>query len=219
LHGSLGRGFRAATVVERFISAGSRDFRALPNPDLQPERSTLADFGLRQSLGASFYLEATAFYSRYSHLIEPTLASDLTAQFLNYPSARIQGVETEVRWRMWRDRLHFQVSGTWMDPVELSSNEPLPYRPRFVGHFSPMLQWGPWELALDYRHISRLQKVTVYPLDERVATQVWDAHASYRWRKMRFQVDVRNALNYNYTISERVLGELRNYLFTVAGEL
>ena len=219
LHGSFGRGFRAATVVERFISAGSKDFRALPNPDLQPERSILADMGIRQGIGESLYLEATLFYNLYNHLIEPTLASDLTAKFVNYPSTRIQGVETEVRWQGWHNRLQLQVAGTWMDPVERISKQPLPYRPRFVGHFSPSLEWGPWHLGLDYRYLSRLQKVAIYPLDERVPTKVWDVHAQYRWQRLRFQLDVRNALNYNYTMSERVLGEIRNYVFTVGGEM
>ncbi len=219
LHCSFGRGFRAATVVERFISAGSKDFRALPNPDLQPERSTLADLGVRQSIGNFLFLEATAFYNRYSHLIEPTLSSDLTAQFLNYPNARVQGIETEARLSMWRDRLRIQTSATWMDPVELDSKDPLLYRPCFVGQFSPALQLGRWHLSMDYRYVSRLQKVAVYPLDERVPTKVWDVHASYDWRRMRFQFDVRNAVNYNYTVSERVLGEIRNYVFSVSAEM
>ncbi len=216
IHGSYGRGFRAATVVERFISAGSKDFRALPNPDLQPERSTLADLGVRQQFGNSVYLEVTAFYNRYSHLIEPTLASDLTAQFLNYPKARIQGVETEARWSLWRERLIIQAAGTWMDAMELDSRAPLFYRPRFVGHFSPSLQWQRWNVSVDYRYVSRLQRVAVYPLDERVPMKVWDVHVQYAWPGLQIQLDIRNALNYNYTVSERVLGEIRNFVLTVS---
>jgi outer membrane receptor protein involved in Fe transport len=216
LHGSFGRGFRAATVVERFISAGSKDFRALPNPDLQPERSTLADLGVRQQIGRMLYLEVTAFYNRYNNLIEPTLASDLTAQFLNYPQARVQGIETEARLSLWQDRLVLQTAGTWMDPVELASKEPLLYRPRFVGHISPSLQLRRWNVAVDYRYVSRLQRVAVYPLDERVPSHVWDVHVQYAWPQVNVQFDIRNALNYNYTVSERVLGEIRNYVLTVS---
>jgi outer membrane receptor for ferrienterochelin and colicins len=218
-HCSVGRGFRAATVVERFITAGSKDFRALPNPDLQPERSTLVDLGVRQSIGASIYAEVSAFYNRYNNLIEPTLSSDFTAQFKNYPTARVWGLESELRWHLWRDRLSLQASATWMDPKELQTGEPLLYRPRFIAYFAPSLSLGPFVLEVNYRYMSRIQRVAVFPLDERVPTKVWDASCGYRWRWLLFQLNVKNLLNYNYTISERVLGEIRNFALTVSGEL
>ena len=219
LHGSFGRGFRAATVVERFITAGSRDFKAIPNPDLQPERSILLDVGVRQTMGERAYLEATYFFNRYTNLIEPTLlASQLAAQFVNYPKAVIQGIETEIRARFWADRLHLQATATWMDPRETKSREPLLYRPRFIGVFSPFLQLGRWTAGADYRYSSRIKKVAVYPLDERVPTKIWDLRLGCRLQNWELQFIVRNALNYNYTVSERVLGEIRNYMFAITGE-
>ncbi len=212
-HGSFGRGFRAATVVERFITAGTKDFQALPNPQLQPERSTLLDLGVRQSLGSHFYVEVTGFYNRYENLIEPTLlASQLKAQFLNYPKARIQGIETECRLRFWKDRLFIHASATWMDPVELKSGEPLLYRPRFIAAFSPHLDWGRFSCGADFRYLSRLRKVAIFPLDERVPTQIWDIRCGYKWSHLSIHLLVRNAMNYNYTVSERVLGEIRNFM-------
>jgi outer membrane receptor protein involved in Fe transport len=217
LHASIGRGFRAATVVERFISAGSKDFRALPNPDLEPERSVLIDVGLRQTIGENAYLGLTLFQSTYKNLIEPTLASDLTAQYLNYPKARIQGIEAEFRWSLW-DRLKLNGSATWMDPVQLENNQPLLYRPRFIGFVSPSLQVGPVWLEADYRYQGKIRNVAVYPLDEQVPTKVWDTRIIYPWKNFSFQFTVRNALNYNYTVSERVLGEIRNYSFSISSD-
>ena len=219
LHFSFGRGFRAATVVERFISAGSRDFKALPNPTLKPERSTLFDVGVRQKLGEALYAELTVFSSRYDNLIEPTLSSDLTARFVNYPKARIQGVETEFRWEVWRDMLFLHTSATWMDPRELEADEPLLYRPRFVGYVTPSLHLGRFVFEADYRYMSRIEKVAVYPLDERVPTKVWDVRLIYKWKWLTLQFSVRNAVNYNYTVSERVLGEIRNFALTMSGDL
>jgi len=46
--------------------------------------------------------------------------------------------------------------------------------------------------------------------------KVWDVHVQYAWPGLQIQLDVRNALNYNYTVSERVLGEIRNYVLTVS---
>jgi len=218
-HFSYGRAFRAATVVERFIVAGSKDFQALPNPQLQPERSSLFDLGVRQSIGEHLYAEVTAFYNRYENLIEPTLlTSQLKAQFLNYPRARIQGIETECRWRFWHERISLQGSATWMDAVELKSGEPLLYRPRFIASFSPALQWNAFSCGADFRYLSRLLKVAVYPLDERVPTKIWDVRAGYRWSRLQAQIVVRNAWNYNYTVSERVLGEIRSFMLVLNAE-
>lgn len=220
MHGSFGRGFRAATVVERFITAGSKDFKAIPNPDLQPERSILFDAGVRQTLDERVYLEATYFFNRYVNLIEPTLlASQLAAQFVNYPVAYIQGIETEMRTRFWRDRISLQASATWMDPRDKQSGGPLLYRPRFIAAFSPSLQLGRFSAGADYRYIGRIEKVAVYPLDERVPAKIWDLRTGCRVRNWDFQFVVRNALNYNYTVSERVLGEIRNYMIAVTGEI
>jgi outer membrane receptor protein involved in Fe transport len=217
VHSSAGRAFRAATVVERFLEAGSSDFRWKSNPGLTPERSVLFDLGVRQNIGENLYVEATWFYNTFSHLIEPTLFNDLTAQFINYPRARIDGIETDLRWQLWRNRIRLNASATWMDPHEIDSGAPLVYRPRFIGYFSPGFWAGPLGIEIDYRYTSRLQKVAIYPLDERVATNLLDARLIYQWSKLNLQVIVRNVLNYNYTVSERVLGEIRNFAVAVSG--
>jgi len=211
LHFSVGRGFRAATVVERFIDVGSKDFKALPNPDLEPERSVLFDVGLRQDIGENAYAELTLFSSTYKNLIEPTLQPDLTALFLNYEKARIQGIETEFRCNLLNDHVRLQGSATWMDPVEVATGEPLLYRPRFMAFFSPSLQYGRFALETDFRYMSKLRKVAVYPLDEQVPTKVWDVRLNYKRDPYTVQFYIKNALNYNYTVSERVLGEIRNF--------
>ncbi len=217
LHGSVGRGFRAATVVERFISAESKDFRALPNPDLDPERSLLIDCGIRQHVQRHLYIELTGFYNRYSDLIEPRLDSDLSAQFLNEPDARIWGLESMLRLSLWKNRFHLESSLTWMNPREVESGAPMLYRPPWIGSFSPRLRLGAVSIGADYRYMSRIERVAIYPLDERVPTHVWDLHAGLEWSPLSVQVHVRNALNYHYTVSERVLGEIRNIVLVVQG--
>ncbi len=219
LHGSVGRGFRAATVVERFISVGSKDFRALPNPDLQPERSVLLELGVRQHIGSAAYAEINLFSSTYKNLIEPTLFSDLSAQFINYPKARIQGIETELRWQILPEYLSLQSSATWMDARESDSDRFLPYRPQLLAYFSPVIDYGSFSLQADFRYASRLKRVAVYPLDERVPTKVWNFRLIYEREKYAIQVHVNNALNYNYTVSERVLGKIRHFMLTIRTEL
>jgi outer membrane receptor for ferrienterochelin and colicins len=220
-HCSFGRGFRAATVVERFISAASKDFSARPNPLLKPERSTLFDLGLRQNIGEKIYAEVTLFHSSYTNLIEPilSLTDGFYAQFINFQKARVQGIETEIRWNILPKHCEIQASATWMDPQDLTAHEPLLYRPRFIAYFSPSFTYGPWSAEADFRYMSRLEKVAVFPRDERVPTKVWDMRFAYKWHWLKLQLDIRNALNYNYTVSERVLGEIRNYSLSLSGDL
>ncbi|MBD3387060.1 TonB-dependent receptor [candidate division KSB1 bacterium] len=219
IHGSIGRGFRAATVVERFISVGGKDFRAVPNPDLQPERSVLLELGVRQHLGSRAYMEVNLFSSTYKNLIEPTLFADLSAQFINYPAARIRGVEAEYRWQILPKFLSMQTSATWLDARELETDTFLPYRPHFSAYFSPEIEYGPFLIRLDFRYASRLKRVTVYPLDERVPTKVWNFHFIYQRENFDLEFHINNALNYNYTVSERVLGEIRHFMLTFRTEI
>ncbi len=219
LHFSWGRAFRAATVVERFISAGSKDFKALPNPMLKPERSTLFDLGVRQNIGERAFAEITMFSADYHNLIEPVLNIDLTAQFINFPRARVQGVETAFRWEVVPRHVRLMSSATWMDPRDIERDQPLLYRPRFIAYISPSFSLGAFSLEADYRYMSRLEKVAVFPLDERVPTRVWDVRLMYKWKNYKLQFDIRNALNYNYTVSERVLGEIRNYSLSLSGDI
>lgn len=220
LHFSFGRGFRAASVVERFFSvAGGGDVRVVSNPLLQPERSTLFDVGLRQSIGKNLFAEVTAFRSIYRNLIELTLIpQSLNVQFITYPKAVISGIETTIQWKVWKEYLRLNATGTWMDPKYENSGEPLPYRPRFIGFIAPMVKIGPFEFEADFRYSSKLEKVLVYPRDEQVPTQVWNLRLSYRWQNYKFKFLINNAANYNYTVSERVLGEIRNFSFSVSGD-
>ncbi len=221
LHLSFGQGFRAASVVERFLAVDEGgDVRVIPNPQLQPERSTLFDFGIRQSYGYNFYAELTAFLSEYRNLIELTLIpQNLNVQFQTYPNARIQGVEIAGQWQCWHEHLSLSASATWMDPREITTKTVLPYRPRFLAFFTPKLQTGNFSLEADYRYAARLARILVYPRDEQVPTKVWNVRLGYEWHGINFQLLINNVANYNYTVSERVLGEIRNYALSVSGEL
>ena len=81
------------------------------------------------------------------------------------------------------------------------------------------MQLGRFSAGADYRYIGRIEKVAVYPLDERVPAKIWDLRTGCRLRNWDLQLVVRNALNYNYTVSERVLGEIRNYMIAITGEI
>jgi iron complex outermembrane receptor protein len=228
LHFSFGRGFRVPSIAERFSQTPpGTNVRIVSNPDLQPERSTLFDAGLRQRLGENLSAEITAFWNKYDYLIELTqLRGQLGGQFRNYPPARIRGLEAEIKARGWKNRLGVEAALTWMDSENLSDDDAsgfrkgqaLPYRPRFTAFVSPSLSFGPATLEADYRYMSRYETVTFFPFDERVPQKILNLRLLYRLGQLSMQLAVKNAINYNYTPVERVLGEVRNFAFAISGE-
>jgi len=225
LHFSIGRGFRSPSIAERFSRFRSRGgFELKSNPDLQPERSTLFDVGLRQRLGENVSAEVTAFWNQYDNLIELDTKNIPVLRFLNYPRTRMRGIETQFKGRWWGNRLGLETAMSWMEAQSLSDdpasglkkNQMLPYRPKFTAFVSPSFSLGPATLEADYRYVSRYDKTLQFP--EEVPLKNWDVRLHYRWRQLGLQLGVKNAVNYNYAPVERNIGEIRNFYFSVNGE-
>jgi outer membrane receptor protein involved in Fe transport len=218
------------SIAERFAESDPNDnVQLYSNPTLKPERSTLFDAGIRQRFGENFYADVTAYWNEYDDLIEITQVDplQLSLQFRNFPHARVRGVETEIKTRGWANRLGLEAALSWLDSESLADDqasgskkgEALPYRPRFTAFVAPSLSLGPVTLEANYRYASRYEQVTFYPRDERVPQKVLDLRLLYRWHGLNMQFAVKNAINYNYAPVERSLGEIRNFSFTVYGEL
>jgi len=229
LRGSFGRGFRAPSIAERFsVSDRDDNVQLRSNPELEPERSTLLDFGIRQTLGEKISAEVSAFSSDYFDAIELVQINprSLEFQLRNTPRTRIQGIETEVKLSLWRDHFNLLANATWMDARSLADDavsriakdDALPYRPRFMGLFSPSLRLGPWTLEGDFRYVTRAERVSFFPNYERVPQKVFNVRARYQWQNFRVQLQVKNAANYNYTIVEQTLEEMRNFSLSFSGE-
>jgi iron complex outermembrane receptor protein len=225
LHLSIGRGFRSPSIAERFTSFRSNNgFTLTSNPNLQPERSTLFDVGLRQRVGEHISAEVTGFWNRYNNLIELDQKNIPALRFLNYPRVRIRGIETEIRSRWWGNRLGLDAALSWMEALSLSDdpasglkkNQKLPYRPPFTAFVSPSLALGPVKLEADYRYVARYDKTLEF--SEEVPQKIWNVRLHYRWQPLALQLGVKNAVNYNYAPDERNLGEIRNFYFSINGE-
>jgi len=224
LHFSIGRGFRSPSIAERYTTVRGGSFSLKSNPNLQPERSTLFDAGLRQRFGENISAEVTGFWNRYRQLIELDQKRIPELRFLNYPLIDMRGVETEFRSRWWGNRLGLDASLSWMEARSLADdqasglkkNELLPYRPKFTAFVSPSLSFGPATLEADYRYVGRYSKTLSFP--DEAPQKIWDVRLLYRWQPFSAQLGLKNAVNYNYAPYERVLGEIRNFYFTVNGE-
>ena len=133
---SAGSGFRAATIVERFLELSIMNFKIVPNDTLKAESSWAFDAGMRHYFNENWNIDISLFQNDYWELIEAHL--DLfrgQIKFRNVPRARIKGLEvtTNAGFPMQIKNKHmtpgFQISLTAMDHKDLKYNEPLTYRP------------------------------------------------------------------------------------------
>ena len=69
---SVGRGFRAPSLAELFVSTQAFGFRVIPNPDLAPETAWSFELGNAAALGSRARLDAAVFWTEARRLIEPT---------------------------------------------------------------------------------------------------------------------------------------------------
>lgn len=206
---SVGSGFRAATIMERFLELSIMNFKIIKNEDLRSESSWAFDVGWRQYLTENWNTDVSLFDNEYKDLIEAHL--DLIRgqiQFRNLEDVRIRGIEftSNAAWpfvwlnREWKPGL--QLSATAMDHEDLKWHEPLNYRPKLIGTVKVMMQTGNLEMQADYRYASRIEEVKIYPINERVPMKFVDIRFAYTYRSLKFQLGVNNLLQYNYAPME-----------------
>lgn len=217
---SAGKGYRVPTIIERFLTMSLAGFEVMPNPNLKAERSWSYEIGGRANLTQSWYVDLALFQNDFWNMIEPTI--DITSnsiQFLNIARPRIYGLEFTSEGRWWHNRLGLDVSFTWMDHKDLVTGKRLFYRPRRIAAIIPSLRLGQSELQVQFNYSSRVDRVQVFPLDERVPRKVWNVRFLQKFprKKMTFLVEVNNLFNYNYTMRERYLEPIRNFRMGLTG--
>lgn len=130
------RGFRAPPFEDVNIGLDIPLFgiRAIPNPDLEPERSDGIELGWRHDDGL-LAIEAGLFYTEFDNLIESRapLGFDpatglLLFQSVNREEARIHGVEIRSLWRAGRqfgalDGLEFEAAASVTRGVDTARDE------------------------------------------------------------------------------------------------
>jgi vitamin B12 transporter len=89
-YASTGNNFRAPTFNDLY-------YPNYGNPDLEPERSTYREFGLKYEPGGRFSASLSVFNNKYRGLIQPTLIDPVNYIYapMNISSARISGLEVE----------------------------------------------------------------------------------------------------------------------------
>jgi vitamin B12 transporter len=125
IHGSIGRGFRAPAIAQRFGFAG--------NPNLRPEFSKGWDVGIEQTLyEGDLVLDATYFRNDFQDLIQfvfDPLAPNGFGFLQNVQLADAMGVEFTATARL-TDVTSVTASYTYTDTEDLLNNRRLLRRPR-----------------------------------------------------------------------------------------
>jgi vitamin B12 transporter len=131
IHGSLGRGFRAPALAQKFGFVG--------NPALRPEFSKGWDAGVRQSfLNGDLTLDATYFRNDFVDLIvfDPTIPGPGGFGGLNNVArARAAGVELTASWNI-DCATSASLSWTYDDPIDTTTGAQLLRRPHDKVSFS-----------------------------------------------------------------------------------
>jgi iron complex outermembrane receptor protein len=217
---SAGKGFRAPSIVERFLRLSLFGFEVFPNPDLKSERAWTVEVGSRFHVSDSWFGDIAVFQNDYWNLIEPTL--DITTnsiQFLNVSRPRIRGVELSSKFSWWQNRVGLEANLTIMDHEDLDTGQYLFYRPRRLAKIIPSVRLERVDVQIEYHYASRVDRVQVFPLDNRVPMHLWKLKAGYKWQNLRVTGEIHNLFNYNYTTRERFLEPIRNVTLGMQVEL
>jgi outer membrane receptor for ferrienterochelin and colicins len=213
LRASTGKGFRAASMSERFADGLYSGLRIVPNIGLQSESAWSQELGVNYTPGQNLYFDLAGFISNYYDLIEPQPDETQTIRFMNITRARISGIESNIKIQHFLlNGLYLDIGYTYMNPRDLDLNETLAYRSRhlFTGALSYVT--GPFEFGWDYRLASRLDQVKIYTADDRVDQKVNDARIAFHHGSWTLGLNINNVFNYNYTQQERTLMPIRHYV-------
>ncbi|MCI0496008.1 TonB-dependent receptor [candidate division KSB1 bacterium] len=222
---SIGSGFRAATIVERFLELSVMNFKIISNPALKAESCHALDLGIRHYFSRNWNIDISLFNNEYFELIEAHL--DLIRgqiQFRNIPRARIRGIEAtsnisvpmKIFGFMFTQNL--QANITAMDHQDLKWNDPLPYRPQLLATLKSSYLIGKAQLHIDYRYASRIEAVKLYPINDRVSMKFLDTRLSYDLGNFTIQLGASNLLQYNYAPMESNLMPMRTFTVSILGE-
>ncbi len=214
---SVGRSFRAPSVMERYATIRFAGFTVGHNINLKPEKGWSFEVGGEQTFSLfnlPWNLDLTLFQNELYELIEPQFVVSSTKseiQFVNVTRARIQGVEADVKTWIIPKLLGVQSSLTLMNPIDLSTNTTLTYRHKLMWISGLMATWNNFEFQLDYRYLSRQETADerivnlglVVNGDIRVPIHVVDARIIYDLQKaslapLRITLNARNLLDYYY---------------------
>jgi outer membrane receptor for ferrienterochelin and colicins len=210
---SVGRGFRAPSLAERFVQTSLSGVTVTPNPDLGPETGWTGELGTAARIGPGARADAALFWTEATSYIEPSVDPlTLQIQFRNVQRARLMGLDLAASGSPLTSRLKVSVAYTFLYTRDLDSvpSRPLAFRPAHLLTLGADYDWGGLGLGADVRFMSRYERVELYaPTDPLVSPKVLDLRASLQWGPVTARLLLANALNYLYNLVPRTLAPVR----------
>ena len=240
---SIGRGFRAPSILEIHAQANASGILLCPNPALGSERSWSYEIGVKRRLGDRMAVDAALFWNSYDGLVEGRPEPNLVgatpvASFRNISKARVRGAEVEHRAALpmgfqWRGAYTFLDAVEFLDEDDVLSpycqdelvpgdEAPLPYRARHSATASLSAGRGATAGGLSFRFASQFERVSgLFPECRRDLVPVYllDAHIERRVGPLRFNLRIDNVLQYHYVLTERSLRPPRLLSLSVSGSM
>jgi len=217
---SAGRGFRAPTVAERYVTTRAFGFQVVPNPDLRPETAWSFELGNSGPFAPWGRLDAALFWTEARQLIEPafitivdpvTMNQTAAIQIQNVSRARLRGLDASVTFTPV-PALTATIAYLYLDSRDLTRDTVLSFRPRHLLTLSPDYRWRSFSVGVDFRYTSRIERIEledVFGQDPRVAARVLDLRAGWQQGPLSARLLVTNALNYIYNFVPRTLEPVR----------
>ena len=229
---SLGRGFRAPSIAELYVNAGTPYVPIVPNPYLEPEQSWSFEIGGTHFFSENIMLDWALFQSEFWNLIEAEFDSTgggLRIKFDNVSRARVQGGEINLKGDLFGKFLRFDLGYTYSWPIDLNTGEVLRFRSRNQFYASATMDYKMVSLGVDFRYISEMERLDdvlqyfIADWDSQVPIEVVDARASVDLTQWGFPVSiglhVNNLFQYNYVQLPGNLGPIRNFVVSMEGKL
>lgn len=242
---AYGAGFRYPSIGEWYtqFSSATSQLAVFINKNLQVERSNTYELGISTTLADMVSVELSLFRNDFDNLIEagvairnvktsPTDTVEVerpVIQFENVTKARLQGLELGLTIDWIKKIFSTEVGYTYTDPVDLTEQTILKFRPRHLLFASALAQYEHVRLSTDFRFISRIERidenlVRLAPIihgDRRVPIYVVDVRASYDLIDfgipVRVGLNVNNLLNYHYVELIGNLAPVRLYTLSLEG--
>jgi iron complex outermembrane receptor protein len=211
LRGSFGTGFRVPTPAEVFTATDiGLGVSVEENLNLKAETSLAFEAGFSYSPSQIFNFDVALFHTHYNNFIEPAFTAEGDIQFQNVVEAKLQGIEFISNILFESQQLNFSVGYTYLRAWNIKEDKFMNYRPRHLLYISAAYNPFPFEIALNFRYWSKVEKIDeelvevgLIPDGElRVPVFVTDLRIGYSLLSIgypiTFYLNVKNIFNYNY---------------------
>jgi len=222
---SVGKGFRPASIAERFASVSFQGFSVVPNPKLKNEKSISMEVGYNlpgKIEEIPVILDVSLYNNELYNLIEPKFITSTTPeiQFINTTRARVTGLEFDFK-ALLSNNFGSEIAFNMMNPIDLNENKKLKYRSVFSSLIKLYYNYYNFTFTADYRYKSKAERIDnelrlqIKNYDARVAVHLLDFGIKYNYKNFDFSLSSFNALDYYYTEVPGNLGKTRQIVFSI----